>query len=176
MENSERRTDSAWKKIEWFYFMPVTVPAGWTEQQDIEGYVDKWGESDDYLRDTRVRFEKNLSYLDQVMDAAMDYCLEKRESHRAIPLSASTLREKVQSRTDLLPVTANRDYTLRFTVNLARILWLDSERERIRKLDQQSENPVWLFPFYELGDAILDAASELEETMECEHDDFEPTE
>ena len=72
----------------------------------------------------------------------------------------------------MLPPSAKRDYLLRFNTKLARILWLDSERERIQKLDQQSENPVWLYPFYELGDAFLDAASELEETMECEHDDF----
>ena len=76
--------------------MPVTVPAGWTEQQDIDGYVSRWGESDDYLRDTRARFDNNLSYLQTVMDAAIEYFVDKRESQHVIPLSTAMLRDMVQ--------------------------------------------------------------------------------
>ena len=52
--------------------MPVKTPAGWNEQQDLDPYIDKWDESDDYLRDTRDRFDNNLSYLHTVMDAALE--------------------------------------------------------------------------------------------------------
>jgi hypothetical protein len=52
----------------------------------------------------------------------------------------------------------------------ARILWLESERERITKY---ADNHRWLFPFYRLADAFLCAACELEEALRCEHDDFD---
>jgi hypothetical protein len=102
--------------------MPVKTPAGWNEQQDLDPYIDKWDESDDYLRDTRDRFDNNLSYLHTVMDAAIEYFADKWESQHVIPLSTATLRDKVRMLTDLLPPAAGRDYLLRFTTNLARIL------------------------------------------------------
>ena len=172
MNKPKDNEDSLYRKIEWYAFMPIKTPAGWNEQQDIDAYLDKWEESDDYLRDTRDRFDENVSHLHTVMDATIEYFDKKCESQHVVPLSTVTLREKVQLITALLPATAERDYVLRFTVNLARILWLDCERERILKLDRQSNKPVWLYPFYELSDAFLDAAAELEETMMCEHDDF----
>ena len=55
-------------------------------------------------------------------------------------------------------------------MNFACLVWLESERERI---NQRQDVHLWLFPFYQVADFLVDAACELEESLSCGHDDFD---
>jgi hypothetical protein len=49
------------------------------------------------------------------------------------------------------------------------VLWLDSEHWRILA---QRGGQQWLYPMYHLAGCIASVAGELEESLECEHNDY----
>jgi hypothetical protein len=49
-------------------------------------------------------------------------------------------------------------------------LWLESERQRI---SADPATGLFLFPIYQLADSFMGAALELNESLSCEHNDFE---
>ena len=152
-----------------FRFLPLKPPADWTKKKDKAGYCEIWGESDDYRRDTRALLKRHLAEVQTVLDKGIRYLASKRGVRLVVAPATLTMREKVMLFTQLLPASAEPQYTLRFTISLALLLWFDSERGRIT---QQVENQRWLYPFYTLADSFLEVALELEESLECEHDDF----
>ena len=156
-------------QAERFRFLPVKPPADWTNDQDKAGYNEIWGESDDYWRDTKALLEDDLAEVQAVLDEGIRYLASKRGVRLVVAPATLTMREKVILFTQLLPVSPEPQYTLRFSISLALLLWLDSERERIT---QQVENHRWLYPFYTLAESFLGVALELKESLQCEHDDF----
>jgi hypothetical protein len=162
--------------LRWYYeherpvFLPIKPPPDWNEAKDKQEYIDVWGTSDDYWRDTAALMKKDLAEVHAVLESGINYFASKREAPPVVSLAELNLREKVALFAELLPASADRNYTLRFSVSLARILWLDSERERIT---QRQDIHRWLFPFYRVADSLLDAACELKESLRCEHRDFE---
>ena len=159
----------------WYYehermvFLPIRPPPDWNEAKDKQEYIDIWGTSHDYWRDTAALMKRDLAEVHAVLDAGINYFASKRGTPLVVTLSKLNLREKVALFTELLPASAKPNYTLRFSVSLARILWLDSERERIT---QRQDIHRWLFPFYYVADSLFDAACELKESLRCEHGDF----
>ena len=163
------------KALRWYYehersvFLPIKPPPDWNEAKDKQEYIDNWGASDDYWRDTAAFMKEDLAEVHAVLDSGINYFASKRGAPLLVSLSKLNLLQKVALFTELLPASANRDYTLRFSINLARILWLESERERITQCQDISR---WLFPFYHVADSLFDAACELKESLRCEHDDY----
>ena len=161
--------------LRWYYenersgFLPIKPPPDWNEAEDKKAYIDIWGESTDYWRDTAALMKEDLAEVHTALDSGINYFASKHEVPPLVSLSKLGLREKVALFTELLPASANRNYRLRFSINLARILWLESERERIT---QRQDIHRWLFPFYRVADSLCDAACELKESLCCEHDDF----
>jgi hypothetical protein len=163
------------EQLPWYYevdryaFLPIKPKADWNHEQDIRDYEDRFGESDDHLRDTRLRIAENFAQLNRVLTAGIDYFMQKRQLLSFTAPSSLSLRQKVELFTDLLPNSEDTDYMLRFTTALARVLWLESEHSRI--LAQRDQHP-WLYPLYHLADCIASTAFILQESLGCEHDDF----
>ena len=112
----------------------------------------------------------DIKRLNAVLNAGINYFAGQRNYYPVVPLSTMSLREKVVLFTELLPITAKAQYVLRFSLSFARILWLDSERERIARWAGEAR---WLFPLYSLGDAFMNESSLLEESLRCDHHDFD---
>jgi hypothetical protein len=151
-------------------FLPIRPEPDWTEAKDKREYRKLWGETEDYRRDTQVLMAKDLAKVHYVLEGGINYLAQKAQRSMPIPPSVLTLREKVSLFTELLPASAERGYTLRFTLTLARILWLESERERLMR---GPDSGGWLFPYYHLADSFIDAACDLHESLRCEHKDFD---
>jgi hypothetical protein len=151
-------------------FLPIKAPVDWDDEKDIDGYVEIWGESDDYRRDIAALIETKLAQIHAILESGISYFSKKHGPAQLVPPSALTLREKVALFTELLPASAREGYTLRFSFTLARLLWYESERERLML---HPERQPWLFPFYTLADCFFGAALLLEESLECEHKDYE---
>jgi len=149
--------------------MPIKVPEGWTQEKDIAGFVDIWGEKDDYRKATFDLLEDKFDRLNAVLEAGIMFLAEKEGVRPVLPPSTISTREKVALFAQLLPAAAGEDYVRRFSLSLARILWLEAERERIGRYPEPNQ---WLFPFYEVADSFLGEAFELEESLRCEHNDF----
>jgi hypothetical protein len=169
-------TETYLRKTRWYYeqersqFLPIKPPAGWNEKDDIQGFNEAWGESDDHRREIEVRFQESIAKVHTVLKAGINYFCKDREARPVMPPSVLTLREKVELFTEVLPRSPDDSYTLRFTMTLAWLLWLESERVRLM---EHPVNHQWLFPFYRLADSLMAAALELEESLRCEHDDFD---
>lgn len=112
----------------------------------------------------------NLSEVHTALTLGINYFASKHKPCVRVDCSRLGLREKVGMFAELLPASADRDYTWRFTGSLVRILWLDSERERISRF--QGVHHRWLFPFYAIADGFKNEALELYESLNCEHDDY----
>ncbi len=151
-------------------FLPIKPPANWDERQDFEGFIEIWGESDHPWADSEVRLARSLNRLHAVLRAGIEYFAEKRKLSPLGALAIMSLSQRVALFTDLLPVSVDDRYALRFTLRLSRILWLESERERLARNPTSQQ---WLFPLYTLADEFMGEACLLEEAMRCEHDDFD---
>ncbi len=150
-------------------FLPIKSPVDWTKEKDERKYIDTWGESENYWQDTQDLLEADLAEVHEVLDAGLAYLAQKSGTRLAAPPATLTMREKVILFTELLPASAEKKYRLRFSISLAHLLWLESERER---LTEHAANHQYLYPFYTLADAYLGVAVELDESLECEHADF----
>jgi len=150
--------------------MPLKVPAGWDEKQDIDGFIEIWGKTDDYRKATSDLLQADLDKLHCVLQAGISYLARKCDILPVLPVSVMGIREKVALFSQLLPASAEERYVLRFSLSLAQILWLDCELERIVRYP---ESQKWLFPLYTLADEFLGQALLLEEALRCEHHDFD---
>lgn len=155
-------------EIERRKFYSIKTPEGWTEKDDFEYYNGIWGDRKKYGQDFLEILQEDLEEIHGVLDSAICYFARKRGLFDPVQRLAITLDEKVSLVSELLPDSKDRDYTLRFTIDLARITWLESERKRIQRHEQR-----WFFPHYHVADCFLDAAAELEESLQCEHNDFD---
>jgi hypothetical protein len=151
--------------------MPIKAGPDWNEEKDRQGYIATWGKSHDYRRDTAALLQQAITKVHTVLEAGINHLAKKRQAPLVMPAAVLTIAEKVALFAEMLPVSAEDRYTVRFSMNLARILWLDSERQRIA---HYPENSRWLYPSYQVADDLKDAACELEESLRCEHKDFDP--
>ena len=151
-------------------FLPIKPEATWDDEQDLREYEARFGESEDPLQDTRSLLAWKWDELHDLLASGIHYFLRKQGARRLAPVAELSLRGKVELFTDLLPDSLNTNYVLRFTTNLARILWLESEQARILA---QRDNRRWLYPLYELADCVAATQFELMEALRCEHDDFD---
>ena len=164
------------EKAPWYYevtrsdFLPIRPPERWDHARDIQEYEDRFGKSDNHLHDIRLQIDQNIAEVHATLASGINYFLRKRGFRHFASVSGLSLREKVGLFADLLPPSDDSDYVLRFTTNLARILWLDCEHGRILK---QRHDQQWLYPFYHLADCFGSTAFELNESLRCEHDDFD---
>jgi len=149
--------------------VPMNPPPDWTEEADKAEYISRWGESDDYWGDTVKLMERNLHELHTALSLGIRYFAYKHEPPVCVDCRGLGLRQKVGMSAELLPASADSGYTWRFTGSLVRILWLESEYERISRFQGIHR---WLFPFYVVADTFLATALELNESLECEHDDY----
>jgi hypothetical protein len=153
-------------------FMPVRAPAGWTAEQDLQDFEDRFGDVPNLWRDIEERFERNLQDLGQIMDSGIVYFAGKQGVSSSLPpLESLVLEDKIRLFTDLLPTSDNKDYIQRFTVCLGQVLWYRSEHTRVRR--QHSERQ-WLYLLHDLADRFASLAFELDEALCCEHDDYPP--
>jgi hypothetical protein len=157
--------------MERFRFMPIKPGPDWNDEKDRARFIEIWGESDDYRRDTTALLEEDIAKVHTVLEAGINYFARKRQAPLVMPPSVLPIAEKVALFAELMPVSAEDCYTVRFSMNLARILWLDLERWRIAHSPEDSR---WLYPVYQVADDLADAACELEESLRCEHKDFDP--
>jgi hypothetical protein len=157
-------------KMELTHFMPIKVPAGWNEKQDIDGFIEIWGQGNDYWKATSDLLESDLDKLHCVLEAGISYFARTCDIRPALPPATMSIKEKVALFSQLLPASAEERYVLRFSLSLAKIAWLDCERERIARYP---ENQRWLYPLYTLADELLEQALLLEDALRCEHHDFD---
>lgn len=66
----------------------------------------------------------------------------------------------------------SRLYHERLAADLHRCRWVEAEGERILDRWFRRQGSIWLFEVYSLVDWTTTAAMKLEETMECETEDF----
>jgi hypothetical protein len=151
-------------------FMPVRVPEDWTQEKDIAEFVEIWGEQDDYRQATFDLLEGNLDQLNSVLENGIMFLAGKQGFFPRRSPSTMSVREKIALFTNLLPKSAGENYILRFSVSLARVLWLEAERERIGRYPDSHQ---WLFLIYQLAERLLGVALDLEEALRCEHWDFD---
>src|SRR4051812_4248146 len=50
-------------------FLPFKAAVAWSTEKDIEAYVEIWGKSDDYRRDTSTLVESNLAQVHVVLES-----------------------------------------------------------------------------------------------------------
>ena len=61
-------------------FHPTTTPMNWDGNQDRQEYVEAYGESNDYRRDTAAFLEKAVARLNSTLDAGINYFSKKNRS------------------------------------------------------------------------------------------------
>jgi hypothetical protein len=156
---------------------PIVLPADWTPEKDFEAYEERWGEAEgDYFSAVLERVAEYYRELVKVVDAALAYF--QRTDHRLVPVHPETL-PLCEKLTRLSAITNMRKatyrYKSRFAEHLHNASWVDNERRRVLETYYLGEEDSWLHPLCELADYLACAAFQLEEAMECEHDDYDDT-
>lgn len=158
--------------IEKRWFFPSHVPPDWSVEKDIESYLDRWEPAKDYAAATVERVEEAYATMNAVLEAAIQYFIKQEQPGKSLPVAALSLREKVTLLTDHLPASTDNDHLNQLGLDLAHILWVDSERSRLLVADARQKERRWLLPLYQLADSMNDAAFGLEETMGSANSDF----
>jgi hypothetical protein len=154
-------------------FPLLSVPAGWTEQADVQEFVAIFGKSEDCFGDLKDGIETQYENLHAVLDAALGYFLEKQNFTFPYPTSALSLPEKVEWLQSLIGrQDRDENYLERFGEHLAYCLWIDSERRRLLREYQDPRGRKWLYPLCRLSDCLASGGQWLEEGMLCEHSDY----
>jgi hypothetical protein len=163
------------EEVHWRYeyaqlaIVPIKPPPGWSEAKDKKECIRLLGKCDDYWHDTAVLLKESVAEAHEVLESGIMYFAAKCEAPLLVSLSKLNLREKVALFAGLLPASADRQYILRLSMRLARILWLESERERIT----QGQNlQRWVFPFAYLAQSLGAVADQLREDLSFENDEF----
>jgi len=149
-------------------FLPIKAPAGWNATSDVKEFIAGWGRSDDHRRRVELLLKEGVDQTHAALNAGIEYFSKDRKALSLMPPSVLNLQEKVQLFTELLPSWPDKRQTNQFTLALAWILWLESERGRIMA---HPVNHQWQFPFYRLADSFLAAAMELREALQWVRDE-----
>ena len=149
-------------------FSPLTVPTDWTEEKDLTTYDEAFGLSETCRSDITASITQSLEQANRTLEHGIRY-FSSRDPVGLMPVNASNLTEKIGWFTELVSRSNDIKYINRFAIGLAPLLWLESERKRLIKYHSQEK---WLFPFWNLADVFEATALSIEESLSCEHDDY----
>lgn len=155
-------------------YTPISNPPGWSAEQDIESFEDRFGEQEDYseaaLELVSEAYEEFLALLDDTL------VFFERRNPRLRPVHPGTLiaQEKIKRLTAAVEQgEPNYQIKQRIVENLAGCSWADGERARILESYYASEDGFWLHCLGEVHDALGCAVFEFRETMKIHYAGFE---
>jgi hypothetical protein len=156
-------------------YEPIAAPPGWTAEQDIQEYVARFGDADNYFEAVQERIEAAQNNLNEAVDLGLRYFGEA-----PIYIAAAELPGKILAlRGHLLKDPQLRakngppeEYVSRFEEHLRLCQFAHREYVRLAPMLDRSDEQNWLFPLYDLCDWMNGAALQLEEGLDCEHPDF----
>jgi hypothetical protein len=153
-------------------YPPISVPANWTAQQDIEFFEERWGESTDYFGEVRERVLVAHEELEQLLHDALDFF-----DASAAPAPVSTLTEiiaAVEARLMAGPYSHQHQAWLK--VDLAYCRYALGEFDRLAPSLDEDGDGGWLMPQCDLSDHLVTATINLDETLRFEFHAFEEDE
>jgi len=152
---------------------PIITPPDWTAENDLEDYVAKFGESQNYYHDVLQGIAENYAWLTDTVDSALAYLERKNPRLTPVLPETLTLAEKLD-RLSCITNTRNNDYSYkaRFGEQINDCRWVDRERSRILMNYYVGDERQWLKPLSDLSDAISCATTELEDAMKGYHGDY----
>ena len=155
-------------------YLPIGVPADWTAELDIQKLAEVNGELEDPAEHVRAQLEASNGYLHRVLNVALGYYLRKQGSSGPVPLKAFTVREKLNWLEErVFLASTDADYQSRFGEIIDYANWVDAQRERLLRGYCDRQKQPWLAPLQELSDRLMNAGLQLEEALECEHEDYD---
>lgn len=149
--------------------LPITLPAGWTAEQDLAYLEERW----DPVPSHAEALARRLDFHFDGFQAALDHCLRYFQARR---LTDWRLRprclppaEQIELLVDLVrrrPEVA--PFRARLLEDLSACAHSERERARILREHRLAGERTWLYPLVELADYLGGAGIFLEETMRCE--------
>lgn len=157
---------------------PITTPAGWTAEQDVQEFIYRFGESDDYFEEARERVEVGAENLSEGLDRGLVYFGDD-----SAPGAEVDIPDKIDRLERLITVglkpeayregAPTKRYRDRFEEDL-RYCWLRwKDYERITQRYNRGGEHNWLLPLVDLADSLGTAAMNLDESLGCEHNGYE---
>jgi hypothetical protein len=153
------------KKGSHMTYEPITLPAAWTAEKDLQEFADRYGQSTDYFGDQLDLVFEEYDRLERSIDRALVHFGIGGNDHlnASIDLKIFMLRKHVITR------SPSRDYRERFTHDLSCALMAVWEYARlVPEYDKKAEH-TWLLPLIKLADLLCDASCMLEASLACEH-------
>ena len=147
-------------------FENIKVPANWTAEMDLAEFVDRYGESNNFFDEQMGRVFQEYDLLERVLDRALNYFGM---------VCQGLITAKLQALGLYLGLNAPSDaYRKRFAEDLTYCRHIVSEFARLVP-DCDHNESIWLRHLIDLEDQLGAAADLLQESMCCEHDDFQRT-
>jgi hypothetical protein len=155
----------------------IKAPPNWDGWKDLSDFESRFDENYENANDfALLQVEESYAYVKRVLGHTLFYFLKRKTRHLEVPVNALTVAETCHLLLELTSQPGHKSgYKERFNDYLMAILHYDEQRSLVLKRLWINAAHVWLVELAELADSMTSAAWELDESMSCEHDDYEIT-